>query len=324
MTLLFFLFLFTLCVVEACKAVLLGEVHYYGLAAAQGYNYAMYRLGYFYMIGLGVKQDDALAAHWLREAAEIGYCWGMPQYFYGRYYAPDAEVETWLLRAAAAGCKMAYTELGNKFLTGTAEGNFPLNADSAFHYFSLGADNGDADAFYWLSQCYANGRGCTQSYARAHTLFEQAEQSGSYMARLFRRLNADRQQPQGTRDPSQGGQLTFADDAAYDWYCDACLNQRPQSMYRLARSYLHGTNGVSANAHESGYWMGMAAYGGLVEAQYFLALYFEQSDNPTRAAEWYERGSHSTQYLTDETSYAEYLDLVATCAAALKRLEAKE
>jgi hypothetical protein len=46
--------------------------HWMRVAAEQGFDLAQHGLGFMYMQGECVKQDDASAAHWFRLAAEQG------------------------------------------------------------------------------------------------------------------------------------------------------------------------------------------------------------------------------------------------------------
>ncbi|OZB55447.1 MAG: hypothetical protein B7X43_00960 [Thiomonas sp. 15-63-373] len=48
------------------------SVHWYRVAAEQGFAPAQFNLGTCYVNGLGVHQDDATAAGWFRKAAEQG------------------------------------------------------------------------------------------------------------------------------------------------------------------------------------------------------------------------------------------------------------
>ena len=69
----------------------------------------------------------------------------------------------------------ALIELGNYFNKGNEEFNIPINADSAFHYYSKAFDIGDKRATVPLALCYYYGKGVRQDYEEALSLFSVGE-----------------------------------------------------------------------------------------------------------------------------------------------------
>jgi uncharacterized protein len=84
--------------------------------AEQGEVNAQYNLSLMYDIGMGVPQDDALAAYWFRQAAEQGHAdaqynlGGM--YFFGRGVPQDeTQALEWFRKAAEQGHARAKSSL---------------------------------------------------------------------------------------------------------------------------------------------------------------------------------------------------------------------
>lgn len=69
----------------------------------------------------------------------------------------------------------ALIELGNYFNNGNEEFDIPINADSAFHYYSKAFDIGDKRATVPLAMCYYYGTGVKQDYKEAFDLFSIGE-----------------------------------------------------------------------------------------------------------------------------------------------------
>lgn len=69
----------------------------------------------------------------------------------------------------------ALIELGNYFNNGNEEFDIPINADSAFYYYSKAFDIGDKRATVPLALCYYYGTGVKQNYEEALSLFSVGE-----------------------------------------------------------------------------------------------------------------------------------------------------
>ena len=131
-------------------------------AAKQGYNWAQYRVGHFYLHGIGTDTNDKKAEKWLKKAVEIGGCYGLPQYDYGKYYAKGTKAKEWLLKSNKEGFSEALTEIGRKYEMGLFEQNF----DSAYYYYYSAAKQDNANGIFHLSVYYSQGDCCKQSYKR--------------------------------------------------------------------------------------------------------------------------------------------------------------
>lgn len=288
--------------------------YWYEKAAVQGYNWAQYRLGYFYLNGLGVKQNDKLAEKWLKEAAEQGYCYGLPQYYYAVNFVDNPkEKKTWLLKSAKAGYKEALTAIGE----GYQSGDIGEDADSAFHYFQMAADKGSANALWDLSECYAFGRGCQQSYWKAMQLLYMSYQKGSTRVDLDKLLHSMSSEYEVNPETQQN---ELKANASYFWYKDMIYNDNLGSGYKLVQCYTTGVYGVSQNIDEAMSWCEALAKVGLIEAQMQLARMYEKINDIEKAKYWYDQGTRSTEYIKSEKTYDEFLNLKKECQDALVRL----
>lgn len=288
--------------------------YWYQKSAAQGYSWAQYKIGHFYHYGQGVEVNDKLAAQWLKSAAEQGYSYGLPQYEYGKYYAEKEESKYWLLMSAKEGYEEALTAIGEGYQNGV----IGKNADSAYSYFLSAATKGSANAKWYLSECYALGEGCEQSYWHALGLYYQAAQNGSYLLTLDKIVNASNTNAYEYNPETQQKELKA--DASYYWYKDLIYNDNIESGYKIMQSYAVGSYGVQQNADEAINWCDALAKAGLLEAQVYLAHTFESIEDIENAKYWYEQGTKSTEYMKSETSYEKYLDLKKECQEALVRL----
>jgi len=287
---------------------------WYQKAAIQGYGWAQFKIGHYYHYGLGVEADDKLAAKWLKSAAEIGFSYGLPQYEYGKYYAEKEESKYWLLKSAEAGYEEALTTIGEGYQTGM----IGVNVDSAYHYFLSASIKGSADAMWYLSECYALGEGCEQSYWRALGLYYQAAQKNSSRLNLDKSLHAHNNSVYLYNPKTQ--QKELKPNASYYWYKDMVYNDNISSGYKIMECYMKGEYGVSVNTDEASTWCEALANAGLLEAQILLARTFEKVNDLDKAKYWYEKGANSTEYMKDNTTYEEYLNLKKECQEALERL----
>ena len=116
------------------------------LAAEQGNADAQYSLGYMYVNGEGVTQNDMTAVKWFSLAAEQGH----------------AE---------------AQYSLGVMYLYGL--GVTQDDYRTALKWYSLAAEQGHAEAQYSLGDMYLEGQGVIQDYVRAHMWFNISDANGA-------------------------------------------------------------------------------------------------------------------------------------------------
>ncbi|MCC6414508.1 MAG: sel1 repeat family protein, partial [Opitutaceae bacterium] len=122
-------------------------------SSADGDAMAALKLGDAYATGRGVLQDDVVANRWFTRAAELGDATAMRrlvrQYTSGCGVKVDVvQQRAWLRRIAESGEVGAWAELGRR-----SEGVERLAA------FEQGADAGDAEALFELSDTWQYGRG---------------------------------------------------------------------------------------------------------------------------------------------------------------------
>jgi hypothetical protein len=223
------------------------------------------------------------------------------------------EKKAWLLKSAEAGYKEALTAIGE----GYQSGDIGEDADSAFHYYQLAADKGSANALWELSECFALGRGCPQSYWKAMQYLYMSYQKGSNRVELDKLLQSMRSEYE--LDP-ETQQKKLKANASYFWYKDMIYNDNLESGYKLMQCYATGAYGVKQNTDEAMSWCEALAKTGLIEAQMHLARAYEKIDDVEKARYWYSQGTKSTEYMKSEKTYEEFLNLKKECQEALDRL----
>jgi len=116
--------------------------------AEKGNPQAQAYLGFMYIEGRGVPQDDAEAAKWLRLAAEQGYAEAQSNlgviYIEGRGVPQDdAEAVKWLRLAAEQGYAEAQSNLGVMYAEGQG---VPKDLEQALTWFIIGDALGEKEA----------------------------------------------------------------------------------------------------------------------------------------------------------------------------------
>lgn len=288
---------------------------WYEKAAKKGYNWAQYRVGHFYLHGLGTKANDQKAERWLEKATKAGGCYGLPQYEYGKYYAKGLKAKEWLLKSNEEGFSEALTEIGKMY----ENGFFKQNLDSAYYYYSSAAKANNANAIFRLSEYYSGGFNCKQSYKDALKLYRIAENMKSSDLLLYKTLNNNVQMNNVYEYDSINSCLILKNGASFYWYRNIAFNDAPESKYQLFTCYLNGENGVTQNINEALFWLEQAANGDILEAQVVLAKLYEEEGDLKNAQYWYQRGYESKHYMETETSNNVFLELKRKCKLALDK-----
>lgn len=294
-----------------------NSFRWYNAAAEQGYGWAQFKVGHFYHYGMGVEENHEQAEKWLKSAAEIGYCYGLPQYEYGKYFAPKETTKHWLLESYKAGYDEALNEIGELYLTGW----LGLEPDSAFKYYQLAAQKGNANAYYNLSECYAHGQGCKQSYKEAIWYYRMAESKQSGSLDIDKMVNSNNNS--AYEFDMNSGQLKMKDDACYYWYREVAYRNDPVCKCRIMACYLNGLYGVEKNDEETLYWCEEAANEGVFEARMLLAKSYEEVNYTTQAIFWYQCALNSDKHMEPETTDGDLERYKQQCHEALKRLGAE-
>ena len=75
----------------------------------------------------------------------------------------------------------------------------PKNYDKAFGCFSQAAQQGNADAQFYLGVCYAEGKGVTKSLIQAYRWFNQSAAQGDTTAASYRETIESQMKPDEIR-----------------------------------------------------------------------------------------------------------------------------
>lgn len=161
----------------------LAEVAKLDTMAKAGDTSAAAKLGLAFATGRGVRQNDARAHAYLKQAAEKGHgpaARALAAQFakgYGVKKDPAQYVVN-LQKAAEAGDASAWAELGNIQSYGQQEHGVPLNSEAAFAAYQKGAAGGDVAAMMGLSSAYRYGRGVAKDPAKGAELLKQSAAGG--------------------------------------------------------------------------------------------------------------------------------------------------
>ncbi|MEM7223614.1 MAG: tetratricopeptide repeat protein [Pseudomonadota bacterium] len=149
------------------------------LEAQDGNPRAQNLIGRMYDEGHGVPENDAVAVHWYRLAAEQGFAWS--QFNLGLMYLEGTGVETdesaaleWFRKAAEQGHARAQNRVGLLYDSGRGVAE---DDTVAVGWYRKSAEQGFASAQYNLGLMYEAGTGVVQDYGQAlHWMREAAAQ----------------------------------------------------------------------------------------------------------------------------------------------------
>ncbi|KAL0076135.1 hypothetical protein F4703DRAFT_1323060 [Phycomyces blakesleeanus] len=138
--------------------------HFFRLAAKQGSPIGMFLYGISLRHGWGCQLNGSLAFHYLQKAAE---------------HAVDELLQLHGMNNNALASKgeliMAIYELGVSFQQGWG---VPKNRETAFYYFKIAAELGDADGQNDVAHCYYNGHGVKKDLFQAAKYYRLAAAQG--------------------------------------------------------------------------------------------------------------------------------------------------
>ena len=130
-------------------------------------------LGVLYLRGTGVEQDIASAVHWFRLAARQGYHaaqtnlgllyengWGVPR--------DDEQAFLWYTRAARQGNAEAQTSVALMLAKGHGTRR---NHGAAFQWFQRAARQGHVEAWAHIGHMYRTGEGVTRDYVSSYAWY---------------------------------------------------------------------------------------------------------------------------------------------------------
>lgn len=146
---------------------------------------AQFKLGFMYVNGEGVPQDDKEAVKWFTKAAEQGHAWA--QFNLGLMYdkgrgvpQDDKEAAKWHTKAAKQGYADAQFILGGMYAFGQG---VPQDYKEAVKWFTKAAEQGVASAQHYLGKMYWNGYGVPEDYVQAYKWLNLAAAQGDEMAK---------------------------------------------------------------------------------------------------------------------------------------------
>lgn len=158
--------------------------------ADNGDAQAQFDLAYRYGCGIGVVPDLEQAMSWLNQPAEQGLV--EAQLFLGLHHATlnglwslfFSEIKEYqLIYNWVTTKKQGFTEPDDNLYRDlescfSSESSLREQKASAFNWFSKAAEQGCAEAQYWLARCYVSGLGCEQSDKLALDWFKKAAEQG--------------------------------------------------------------------------------------------------------------------------------------------------
>lgn len=169
-----------------------SAVKYYQMAADKGNNYSQYRLYAILRDGqTGVSKDSSKALQYLRDAANDEYADAMfalgYEYIMGEIlHQENSQAIKWMTNAADEGSAYAAAVVGLAYYSG--EDPFPKDFDKAFKYMSQAAQNLQStesedelagQLCRNLAACYRFGRGTEVNNSLASYFTELAAQYGN-------------------------------------------------------------------------------------------------------------------------------------------------
>lgn len=129
--------------------------------------YAMNVLGIAYMKGIGVSQNDSLAAHWLECAGRYGYkdaFHNLGMFYKNKPHQDFIRSADSFRKGAEAGSLMCFYDYGFMLYKGLGCNQ---NYAQAIDFFRRGADYDHAPCLYMLGLCYRNGYGVEKDTDKA-------------------------------------------------------------------------------------------------------------------------------------------------------------
>ena len=138
--------------------------------------FGQFALGLCYEEGLGVQEEIVTAIHWYHLAAIQGYAIAQKYLAYLFYVENNyEEAYKWFLLAAEQGCSTAQSYLGNMYENGLYVAQ---DATEAFKWFLLAAEQGDAEDQVTLGHILHIGKGVAKNNQEAVRWYRLAAEQG--------------------------------------------------------------------------------------------------------------------------------------------------
>ena len=264
-------------------------VKWYRKAAEQGCANAQYKLASCCKEGEGVVRNDSEAIKWYIKAAEQGdeaaesqlvslsieeinlirynndsSLYGL--YGHGRKYEIDNNRVNWCIKVAQYGYAKAQSRLALYYWT-------KKDYREAAKWYHEAAKQGDVIAQVNLAYCYMVGQGCDKDIFKAAKWYHVAAKRGNAYAQYIL-----------AQCYEKGEGVAQNDEEAITWY----LKSAQQGEERAKKALLRSNSDVAEIGTD---WLLRVAERGFLEAQYKLALRYEQGDGVEQsyeeAAKWY-------------------------------------
>ena len=269
-------------------------VYWYRKAAEKGNATGQNQLGYMYYNGYGVDKDYVEAANWYTKAANQGNA--TAQFNIGNMYENGRGVEQdleqalyWYEKAADGGNESAQKALERLQTTQTeapaafasqytVDGKTYYEAGaytSALPLFRFAANQGDAEAQYYMGMMYRLGNGVEQDYTKALEWYHKSADQEFTNAEFWLGVMYD-SSTYGCSDA----------DEAYKWYMRAALKGHASAQNNLGAIHL-----MQEEYDTAFYWFTLSANQGNYAAQFFLGEMYEEGLGVERDVEqaiyWY-------------------------------------
>lgn len=232
--------------------------NYYQMAAAQGHGYGMWNLGTCYMDGDGTAKNLALGEEWIRKAADAG----IEEAIDAVKEVFDKPLEENDLDAELQKAQEAYDN-----------GDY----ETAGGIWQNWAEQGNADAQFYLGVLYENGYGVAKNDKEAVKWYRKAAEQGDTAAQYNLGLMYQ-----------NGSGVNQSDKEAAKWYRKAAEQGDADAQMNLGSMYRYG-NGVTQSNKEAVKWYRKAAELGNVWAMSNLAGLFSETGKDEDAKEWAQK-----------------------------------
>ena len=271
-------------------------------AVQDGDRYAMVKLGLFYLLDLGVKQDFAKAHELFEAAADKGYADAM--FCLGRMYATGngvekdwAKAEEWFDKYVEIGGNEAILRLAFIYAGEAGLKYYFLirNSDVGIGLKRYGgcitglADagrmkNGEYDLTYLTMIGHISEPGIDQNWTKVQELFESAAEKGNADAMLcLGKMYAD------------GDGVEKNTKKAEEWFSKGAENGDANDMLSLALMYLKG-DVIEKDEKKVAEWYEKAANKGNTDAMAYLAQLYVTGNGVekdlNKALEWYTKSAN--------------------------------
>jgi len=229
-----------------------------------------FKTGMMYYEGDGVEKDTEQAVYWYTKSAEAGYV--MAQALLGLHYLNSgnlSDASLWLRKADEGGLVLSdiLPDVMNTIANAFMKGDYDAEA---LHWYTRGAEQGNAECQYMLGLQYIANLIVEKDYRKAVYWLEKADKQGH--AEAHERLGSTQYD---LGNSYYYGWYNLAEDKteAAKWYEKSALNGYAEGQREIGHCYLHGV-GVSANPEKAIYWLKKAVEQNDPEAKTIMALMY--------------------------------------------------